>query len=107
MSGQENRQCRCNAQFNAENSRDWGKGHAAVHICVNKRKDVLSWADFFINPEPAQGNPAYKAWQILNPGFFVTQDFEHPVCDLSRGDDDPEKIIATVAYLTIKAFSKH
>ncbi len=70
-------------------------------------KDALPYADLFIYSELGHGNPAYKAWQILNPGFFVTQGFECPVCDLSRGDDDPEKIIATAAYLAIKSFTEY
>ncbi|MDY6933475.1 MAG: phosphate acyltransferase [Spirochaetota bacterium] len=66
-------------------------------------RDALSTeTTLFIYPELAYGNPAYKAWQLLNPGFFVTQGFEKPVCDLSRGDDNsPERIRSTIAYLCI------
>ncbi len=67
-------------------------------------KQALEEADLFIYPELAQGNPAYKAWQLLNPGFFVIQGFDKPVCDLSRGDEKyNSKIKSTIAYLTIQA----
>ncbi|MDY6967623.1 MAG: phosphate acyltransferase [Spirochaetota bacterium] len=70
-------------------------------------KDALfSEANLFIYSELAHGNPAYKAWQLFNPGFFVTQGFEKPVCDLSRGDDNsPDSIVATIAYLCIQSFN--
>ncbi len=66
-------------------------------------KEALSEANLFLYSELAHGNPAYKAWQILNPGFFVTQGFDMPVCDLSRGDSNPDKIKSTIAYLTIQS----
>lgn len=68
-------------------------------------KSALSRADLFIYSELAHGNPAYKAWQILNPGFFITQGFARPVCDLSRGDSYSEKLASTIAYLAIRTFS--
>ena len=65
---------------------------------------LLTESNLFIYSELAYGNPAYKAWQILNPGFFVTQGFDSPVCDLSRGDSSSEKIKSTIAYLALQAF---
>ncbi len=67
-------------------------------------RQAFEEADIFIYPELAHGNPAYKAWQLLNPGFFIIQGFDKPVCDLSRGDDNYNcKLKSTIAYLAIQA----
>ena len=86
---------------------DWAKVYLYSTDAMLLKDALSSEANLCIYSELAHGNPAYKAWQLLNPGFFITQGFEKPVCDLSRGDDNsPERIKSTIAYLAIQSFNQ-